>query len=157
MLCRAKAYLLTYLLLKQNNDHISLFTQSKLINSLERDHRKTFSNTDENDYMHKMIEMLLELLTGVADTTHNDTVTVLESVYGRKNPSAAQVKLLKRCIPNISLLKSLVASQMFRTKLVNAEFIVVFGKLISLSKPISIGELNLDALCGKLLIANLRF
>lgn len=41
----------------------------------------------------------------------DDAISTLESVNGRKNPSQAQVKQLKRCIPNTTILKVLISSQ----------------------------------------------
>lgn len=145
---RAKAYLLTYILLKNQNDLVNLFTQSKLINSLERDNRKSFPNREENDYMHKIIELLLDLLATIATKILDETVTVLESVYGRKNPSTAQGKQLKKCIPLVSVIRALVTSGTYRAKVVDAVFIEKFGKIIGLSKPINTNELNLDTVCG---------
>jgi len=146
--CRAKAYLLTHILLKTNVDQLGLFTHSKLVNSLERDHRKTFQSLTENEFMHKMIGILLELLTNTAMGVIEETIAVLESVSGRKNPPAAQLKTLKRFLPNVELLKVLVTSQMFRARLIDTEFIEKFGRLVDLSKPVSSGELNLDQICA---------
>ena len=41
----------------------------------------------------------------------DENVNALESVYGRKNPSTTQAKQLKKCIPNVSILKVLIISQ----------------------------------------------
>ena len=40
----------------------------------------------------------------------DEGISALESVYGRKNPSAIQTKQLKRAIPNMSILKVLLAN-----------------------------------------------
>ena len=87
--CRAKSYLLTYVILKQQNDFLISFIQSKfdfnikkkknfkilkilkfkrLVNSVERDHRKTFPVKEENDYMHRVIDLLSELLLQISST-----------------------------------------------------------------------------------------
>jgi len=97
--------------------------------------------------MHSMIDMLLELLTDTALAVIDESLGVLESVYGRRNPPAAQLKILKRCVPNVELLRVLVTSQMFRARLIDAEFVAKFGKLVHLSKPINTGDLNLDQIC----------
>ena len=154
---RAKAYLLTYVMLKNQSDLVNLFTQSKLINSLERDHRKSFPNREENDYMHRTIELLLDLLATIATKILDETVIVLESVYGRKNPSTAQSKQLKKCIPMVSVIRALVTSGTYRAKVVDAVFIEKFGKIIELSKPVNSNELNLDTICGKDLNLTLKF
>lgn len=146
---RAKAYLLTYTILKQQSELLTLFTQSKLTNSLERDNRKSLVNQEENDFMHKMIDMLVDLVSNIASTLFDETLSVLGSVYGRKNPSTSQVKLLKKCAPSVPIIKPLVTSQMFRARLFDADFVEKLGKLVSLSKPITAGEINLNTICGQ--------
>jgi hypothetical protein len=86
-MCRAKAYLVTHEMLKHQNDLLLSFTHSKfflnfyileiiniqqlylinrLINSLERDNRKNFPIKEENDFIQKIIDQLLLLLTNIA-------------------------------------------------------------------------------------------
>ncbi len=103
MTCRAKAYLLSFIILKQQNDLLVSFTNSKLvqnqfnlakfafcfiylflisikirlINSLERDQRKSFPIKEENDFIQKTIEMLLDLLTTIADSVLGKKYIVL--------------------------------------------------------------------------------
>ncbi|CAF0783549.1 unnamed protein product [Brachionus calyciflorus] len=146
--CRSKAYILTFVLLKQQSDLLIPFSQSKLINSLERDIRKNFPIKEENDYIHKMINMLIDLIVSISSTILDDNLACLESVYGRKNPSTTQTKIIKRSIPSMIILKVLLTSQTFRSKLIDEDFVEKFAKVIKLSKFISNGELNLDAICG---------
>ncbi len=146
--CRAKAYMLTCILLKQQNDLLLTFSESKLVNSIERDNRKNFPSKEENDYMHNTINSLVETILAIAFSIVDENISALESVNGRKNPSPNQTKQLKRCIPNASVLKVLILSQTFRTKIFNEKFLEKFSKLISLSKPLNNGELNLDTICS---------
>ena len=148
VMCRAKAYLLTYVLLKQQNDLLLTFSESKLVNSIERDNRKNLPTKEENDYMHSTIDMLVDTILAIASTILDENISALESVNGRKNPSTTQTKQLKRCIPNVTVLKVLIMSQTFRLRIFDAKFLEKFGKLISLSKPLNNGELNLDTICG---------
>ena len=82
-----------------------------MINSLERDIRKNFPNKEESDYIHRMIDMLVDLIVTISSTILDDNLSCLESVYGRKNPSTTQTKNIKRCIPNMTILKVLLVSQ----------------------------------------------
>ena len=82
-----------------------------MINSLERDLRKNFPNKEENEYMNKIIGMLMDLLTTIGDSIMSEAVESLESVNGRKNPSTQQTKQLKRVIPNTTQIKALITSQ----------------------------------------------
>ena len=146
---RAKAYLLTHGILSQQSELLPLFTQSRLTNSLERDNRKTQINQEEDDFMHKMIDMLVELMCTITSSLLDETLSVLGSVYGRKNPSTSQVKLLKKSAPSVTILRFLVISQMFRAKLFDAGFVEKLGKLVHLSRPITTGEINLNTICGQ--------
>ena len=92
-------------------DYIS---NKRLINSIERDGRKVFTVKEENDYMHKVINMLVEFILNMALVLIDETLSVLESINGRKNPSTTQTKQLKRCIPNMTILKPLIASQVIK-------------------------------------------
>ena len=140
--------MLTYILLKQQNDLLLTFSESKLVNSIERDNRKNFPIKEENDYMHNTINTLVETILAISFAILDENISALESVNGRKNPSANQTKQLKRCIPNASVLKALILTQTFRSKIFNDKFLEKFSKLISLSKPLNNGELNLDNICS---------
>lgn len=120
---------------------------------MERDHRKSFTSKEENDYIHKITDMLIGLITTIGLSIIDDVIVTLESVYGRKNPSATQSKQLKRAIPNTTVLKVLVSSQVFRTKIIDKQFFDNFSKLIRLSKLVNNGELNLDIICGQGVLA----
>jgi hypothetical protein len=42
-----------------------LLNNNRLINSMERDYRKSFAIKEENDYIHKMIDMLMGIVTTI--------------------------------------------------------------------------------------------
>jgi hypothetical protein len=82
---------------------------------LERDGRKKLTSKEENDYMHRVIDMLIELILSLALTFLDESIGTLESLVGRKNPSTTQTKQLKRCIPNTTVLKFLCNCQVSST------------------------------------------
>jgi hypothetical protein len=55
--------------------------------------------------------MLVSLIVSISANIIDESVVTLESVFGRKNPSANQNKQLKRCIPNTIVIKALITSQ----------------------------------------------
>ena len=77
VICRAKAYLLTYVLLKQQNDFLLTFTESKLVNSIERDNRKNLPSKEENDYMHSTIDMLVDTILAIASTILDENILLV--------------------------------------------------------------------------------
>ena len=42
--------------------------KQRLVNSLERDHRKSFPVKEENDFIQKKIDMLMDLLTTIGNS-----------------------------------------------------------------------------------------
>jgi hypothetical protein len=106
------------------------------------------STQEENEYIHKILNTLITILTNTCLAQTDELISTLESLNGRKNPSAQQTKLLKKSIPYVNVLKALMTSQTFRGKILDEKFFQKFGKLIQLSKPINNGELNLDSVCG---------
>jgi hypothetical protein len=100
---------------------------------MERDNRKTFPNKEEDEYIHNIINMLIDQIFLFASNLlgkqankylffqieydklippfKDDCINALESVYGRKNPSTAQTKHLKRAIPNMAILRVLLTNQ----------------------------------------------
>lgn len=78
---------------------------------MERDIRKKFQNDEESEYIHRMIDMLVDTIVDLSSTILDENLSCLESVYGRKNPSTTQSKTIKKCIPNMAILKVLLVSQ----------------------------------------------
>ena len=87
--CRAKAYLLTYILIRQQEDTLLQLIQSKyrqkkfgdfscfgvyicpffrLVNSMERDNRKVFQSKEEDEYIHKILGKLIDLIFAFASS-----------------------------------------------------------------------------------------
>lgn len=54
-----------------------------------------------------LVHSIVELSSSILD----ENLSCLESVYGRKNPSTTQTKLIKKSIPNMSILKVLMVAQ----------------------------------------------
>jgi hypothetical protein len=156
VVCRGKAYGLTFIILQQQADLLITFTQTtKLIVSLERDCRKEFIVKEEHNFIHKNINLVYNLLTKISNEIIEGAVACLESCLptpgGRSHhhPTTSQAKNLKKSIPSTVNLKLLISnSQSLRTNIINDEFLVKFSKLIKFSSFLNEDQLNLDLICG---------
>ncbi|KAM9352888.1 serine/threonine-protein kinase ULK4 [Symphorus nematophorus] len=148
---RAKALLLLLLLI-QNNTHTLLYCcQHRLVMYMERDLRKATplrENPSQSGYLSQCLDLLIAYLSSTAPLILEDVLCALQDVIGRRHPSTAQSRQLKHTLPTMSVVLELLSSQVFRSQIVNEEFLAQIGLLLNYITSIESNETNLTTSLG---------
>ena len=116
VLCRAKAYALAHAMLATQHGGASsdvllaILTTSgpsaRLVNSLERDVRKSFAVREEAELMRRTVDALVSRIVSLTNGVLAESVQLL----ARKS-SPVQTKQLEHCVTQLGIFKHLLASQ----------------------------------------------
>ncbi|XP_037836044.1 serine/threonine-protein kinase ULK4 isoform X2 [Kryptolebias marmoratus] len=148
---RAKALLLLVLLIQDNTHTLLYCCQHRLVMYLERDLRKAAplrENPSQSGYLHQCLDLMLVHLCSTAPLIIDDVLCALRGVIGRRHPSTAQSKQLKQTLPTTSIVLELLSSQVFRSRIVNKEFLVQIGLLLNYIMSVESSETNLSSAVG---------
>ncbi|XP_078269908.1 serine/threonine-protein kinase ULK4 isoform X2 [Rhinoraja longicauda] len=146
---RAKAYLVLLEVLRTNKEMLLLCCQTRLVMYIERDSRKGKEQQNSNEYLSKCLDLLICHLIHELPGIIGSGLSALRSVSGRKHPSTIQAKQLRTCLPMMSVMLHLVTAQVFRPHIINEEFLINCGALLSHIKSIDSGETNLEDAVGQ--------
>ena len=72
----------------------------------------------------------------------------LDAISGRHHPPASATKQLRATLPHLSIILHVVTSQVFRPRLIDDEFLVSIGELLTYINRIDVGEINISAALG---------
>ena len=115
VLCRAKAYALAHAMLatQHGGGDVLLLTllstsgpSARLVNSLERDVRKSFAVREEAELMRRTVDALVSRIVSLTNGVLAESVQLL----ARKS-SPVQTKQLEHCVTQLGIFKHLLASQ----------------------------------------------
>ncbi|ESO86237.1 hypothetical protein LOTGIDRAFT_220770 [Lottia gigantea] len=150
-LIRAKAFMVLHELTKSSSDLLLSACNARLVMYIERDSRRQTPRDPRSDspdsvqYLNQALDKFINYITDALPGIMKEVLTVLESVSGRKHPSANQTRQLKSTLPLLPIGLHLVTSQVFRSRVVNKEFIKDLGLLLGHVNQIENKETNIDA------------
>ncbi|XP_051871401.1 serine/threonine-protein kinase ULK4 isoform X2 [Pristis pectinata] len=146
---RAKAFLVLLEVLRNNKEMLLLCCQTRLVMYMERDSRKGKEQRNTNEYLSKCLDLLICHIIHELPGIIGGVLSALCNVSGRKHPSTIQAKHLKTCLPMMPIMLHLVTAQVFRPQIINEEFLINCGALLSHIKSIDSGETNLESAVGQ--------
>ncbi|XP_055509244.1 serine/threonine-protein kinase ULK4 isoform X1 [Leucoraja erinacea] len=146
---RAKAFLVLLEVLRNNKEMLLLCCQTRLVMYIERDSRKGKEQQNSNKYLSKCLDLLVCHIIHQLPGIIGSVLSALRNVSGRKHPSTVQAKQLRTCLPMLSVMLHLVTAQVFRPHIINEEFLINCGALLSHIKSIDSGETNLENAVGQ--------
>ncbi|XP_062926158.1 serine/threonine-protein kinase ULK4 isoform X2 [Mobula hypostoma] len=145
---RAKAFLVLLEVLRNNKEMLLFCCQSRLVMYIERDSRKGKEQQINNEYLSRCLDLLICHIVHELPGIIGDVLCALCNVSGRRHPSTIQAKHLKMCLPMMPIMLHLVTAQVFRPRIINEEFLINCGALLSHIKSIDSGEINLESAVG---------
>ena len=108
------------------------------------------------DYLGRCLELLIGALVELVPDLGREIIMALESVAGRKHPSTIQIKQLKTSLPMMPVLQHFITSQVFRPRVINAEFMATLGQLVAHVQSIDSGSTHVQAATGASNVGNIH-
>lgn len=136
---RGKVVLCILLLLKKKPTLLLTACNHRLIMYIERDYRRISTPSSAThvskqsgnlEYIHSCINTLISFMAQQVPSILQACSSILSESINRKHPSSNQVKQLRAILPTCQVLYHMISSQIFRTQIVNANFIDTLGKLL---------------------------
>uniref|UniRef100_A0A2C9L0L6 Protein kinase domain-containing protein n=1 Tax=Biomphalaria glabrata TaxID=6526 RepID=A0A2C9L0L6_BIOGL len=152
---RAKAFVVVYELVHTNSELLLSCCQARLVMYIERDSRRQTPRTpkikpvEDQEYLTQCLELLVSGILQYLPFIMNEILEHLDQVGGRKHPNTAQIKQLKCSLPLMPVFNHMVTSQVFRTAVVNQQFLHQYIKLLNHVVKIEQGETNIDSASEK--------
>jgi serine/threonine-protein kinase ULK4 len=119
---------------------------------IERDSRGrggvTKGDGNQSDYLARCLDLLTSSMLDSMPAILRDILGSLENVSGRKHPSTVRIKQLKAHLPQMKIVQHLVASSVFRPRLVNEAFVQQLGVLMGHLKSIDAGAMQIQSATG---------
>ncbi|KAK6166744.1 hypothetical protein SNE40_023371 [Patella caerulea] len=153
---RAKAFIVLHELTKVSSDLLLAGCNARLVMYIERDSRRQTPREPRTEtpetvaFLNQALDRLINSITDTLPNIIKEILGVLDSVSGRKHPSAQQSRQLKCNLPLLPVGLHLVTSQVFRNRVVNEQFLKDLGSLLSHVNNIENKETNIDASSEKM-------
>ncbi|XP_059801709.1 serine/threonine-protein kinase ULK4 isoform X11 [Hypanus sabinus] len=145
---RAKSFLVLLEVLRNNKEMLLFCCQTRLVMYIERDNRKGKEQQTSTEYLSRCLDLLICHIIHELPGIIGDVLSALCNVSGRKHPSTIQAKHLKTCLPMMPIMLHLVTAQVFRPRIINEEFLINCGALLTHIKSVDSGEINLESAVG---------
>ncbi|XP_072929063.1 serine/threonine-protein kinase ULK4 isoform X2 [Hemitrygon akajei] len=145
---RAKSFLVLLEVLRNNKEMLLFCCQTRLVMYIERDSRKGKEQPTSTEYLSRCLDLLICHIIHELPGIIGDVLSALCNVSGRKHPSTIQAKHLKMCLPMMPIMLHLVTAQVFRPWIINEEFLINCGALLTHIKSVDSGEINLESAVG---------
>ncbi|BFZ15632.1 hypothetical protein BsWGS_18671 [Bradybaena similaris] len=148
---RGKAFVLIYEMVHNNSDLLLSCCQARLVMYIERDSRRQTPRTpkttplEAQEYLNQCLELLVSGIVQRLPFVMDEILESLDQVGGRKHPNNVQAKQLKSALPLIPIFNCFITSQVFRTSIVNEQFLGQYVRLISHVVSIESGEINIES------------